>query len=100
VEQVGHDMNGRRYEDFPQVNHLCNNPACYRYDHLVMATAKENSEHMTAQGRHTADGSDAIAARRQKTLNKPCPKCGGERQLMGQTKKRVRCPKHECRGGQ
>jgi hypothetical protein len=34
------------------VMHLCNNPACFRYDHLRIGTQGENNAHRDAQGRH------------------------------------------------
>ena len=34
-----------------QVNHRCDNPPCYRYDHLWLGTQAENMADMTAKGR-------------------------------------------------
>jgi hypothetical protein len=34
------------------VLHRCDNPACYRLDHLFLGTAADNSADMVAKGRH------------------------------------------------
>lgn len=33
------------------VDHICNNPPCYRYDHLRLSTRAENIAYKVAQGR-------------------------------------------------
>lgn len=38
------------------VMHLCDNPACYRYDHLRIGTQADNIHDMMEKGRHASAG--------------------------------------------
>lgn len=42
---------GRRLTNQETVLHLCDNPPCYRYDHLRLGTVQENNADMKAKGR-------------------------------------------------
>ena len=45
MEQAGHDIAGK------VVMHLCDNPPCFRYDHLRVGTIHENNADRQAKGR-------------------------------------------------
>jgi len=45
MEMAGHDIEGQI------VRHLCDNPACFRYDHLAIGTQADNLADMAAKGR-------------------------------------------------
>lgn len=45
MEQAGHDITGK------VVMHLCDNPPCFRYDHLVVGTVAQNNADRSAKGR-------------------------------------------------
>lgn len=49
IEMVGTDQHGNPLED--GVMHLCDNPACFRYDHLVVGTQADNNADSLAKGR-------------------------------------------------
>ena len=42
---AGHDVTGK------VVMHLCDNPACFRYDHLRVGSGSDNVQDMVAKGR-------------------------------------------------
>ena len=52
IEMVGTDQYGNPLEDGLVVMHLCDNPACYRYDHLRVGTVAENVADTVAKDRH------------------------------------------------
>lgn len=43
---AGHNIVGKA------VRHLCDNPPCFRYDHLAIGTQADNLADMVAKGRH------------------------------------------------
>lgn len=45
MQRMGHDIDGA------MVLHSCDNPACYRYDHLSLGDAATNAAQMLARGR-------------------------------------------------
>lgn len=45
-------VEGRKLEPGEVVMHLCDNPPCFRYDHLKRATQRENIQDAVAKGRH------------------------------------------------
>jgi hypothetical protein len=57
---VGHDIEGKL------VLHTCDNPPCFRYDHLVIGTHKDNTQDMVRKGR--ARGNTQPNARRKLTI--------------------------------
>ena len=46
MKKAGHDIKGK------VVMHKCDNPPCYRYDHLMVGTQADNIADMRAKGRH------------------------------------------------
>ena len=53
IEMIGTDQYGNPLEAGEIVMHKCDNPSCYRYDHLVVGTKAENAADSVAKGRHT-----------------------------------------------
>ena len=49
------------------VMHLCNNPSCYRYDHLKIGTQSENIKQAYDEGRRPKSAPWLAAAHRDKT---------------------------------
>ena len=48
---VGQDQFGTGLVDDLIVMHLCDNPPCYRYSHLIVGTNADNTADMIAKGR-------------------------------------------------
>jgi len=46
MEQAGHDIEGK------VVRHKCDNPPCFRYDHLEIGSQEQNVQDMFHRGRH------------------------------------------------
>lgn len=51
VEQAGADSSGRDWDPALHVLHLCDNPPCFRYDHLRLGTHHDNMADMVAKER-------------------------------------------------
>ena len=65
-----------------QVNHHCDNPRCFRFDHLFIGSAEANMRDMTSKGRHWQQ------------LKTHCPR-GHE--LTGENLVQSRLPIRRCR---
>jgi len=78
VRSVGFDQHGTPFEQSIHVMHLCDNPSCYRYDHLRLGTHADNMADMKAKGRrlqpitHGTDGGYQAHLRRSEAA---CPEC-------------------------
>lgn len=51
LEVLGEDQFGTPYSDELIVMHLCDQPLCFRFDHLRLATHTENNADMRQKGR-------------------------------------------------
>lgn len=51
------------------VMHLCDNPLCFRYDHLRIGTVAENNADMIAKGRYVPRGQLKLADRQAKVVD-------------------------------
>lgn len=51
IETAGEDQFGTPWDRTLDVMHLCDNPPCFRFDHLKLGTRKENQQDMVAKGR-------------------------------------------------
>jgi len=52
MEAVGHDHTGQPFREDLQVLHHCDNPACFRWDHLFIGTVTDNMQDMIAKNGH------------------------------------------------
>jgi len=81
---AGHNIEGK------EVMHICDNPRCFRYDHLRVGTHAENMADMKAKGRYKdrsqgkltpiPHGTNAGYARHQHRGEIPCDQCKKARQ--------------------
>jgi len=62
VETAGEDQFGTPWDPALIVMHLCDNPPCFRFDHLKLTTMTENQADMATKGR-SARGSRNGASR-------------------------------------
>ena len=58
IEQIGFDQFGTLWQSDPKqiVMHLCDNPPCYRYDHLRLGTPQDNHDDAVRKGRKPKAG--------------------------------------------
>jgi hypothetical protein len=51
IELVGEDHTGRKWDPALHVMHLCDNPPCFRFDHLLLGTHADNMADAGRKGR-------------------------------------------------
>ena len=51
IQQVGQDQYGTPWDPGLHVLHLCDRPACFRFDHLMLGTQAENNRQAAQRGR-------------------------------------------------
>ena len=73
IEQAGEDQFGTPWDPSMYVLHLCDNPPCFRFDHLMLGTHTENMRMSFERGRSVppavrAKGSDHGSAKLNERL--------------------------------
>ena len=60
VEQAGVDKYGTPWDPSLKVLHDCDNPPCFRYDHLRLGTVADNTRDMHERGRWNLHPDDVL----------------------------------------